>query len=113
MTGQIADPGLQPERTELAWRRTALALAVGSLVAIKLLPDRLGSTLWVIPGILGLLTAGFLWVAVRRRTRAATAALASDHATAMPDGALLLVVSVLMTCAGLLGVVAGALVTLG
>lgn len=109
----IADPGLQPERTELAWRRTALSIAVGSLVAIKLLPDHLGSTLWVIPGVAGLLVAGWLWVAVRRRTRAATAALASDHAAEMPGGAMLLSVSVLVTLAGLLGMAAWALAVFG
>ncbi|MCS3842368.1 DUF202 domain-containing protein [Microbacterium sp. AK031] len=71
------DPGLQPERTELAWRRTALAIGLGSLVTLRLLPAALGSPWWVLVGVLGLLVAVTLWVAGRRRMQYVNAVLAS------------------------------------
>ena len=61
------DSGLQLERTALSWRRTALSVAVGSLVALRLLPDWLGGAAWVIPGVGGLLGSAMLWVISRRR----------------------------------------------
>jgi uncharacterized membrane protein YidH (DUF202 family) len=40
-------PGVQPERTALAWRRTALSLAVGALVGGRVLEPWLGPPVWV------------------------------------------------------------------
>lgn len=95
------DPGLQPERTELAWRRTLLALAVGALISVRLLPAVLGD--WTIAvGLGGVLAAGILWVLARRRSRSAAAAFRHD-AAAMPGGALLLALTVLVTTGAALG----------
>lgn len=51
-----APPGAQPERTALAWRRTALSVAVGSLVAGRVLEPWAGPAVWVLV-VLGLLGA--------------------------------------------------------
>lgn len=64
------DIGLQLERTTLAWRRTALAVAVGSLVAMRLLPEVLGGIAWAIPGAVGVVAALVLWWMSRRRHHA-------------------------------------------
>ena len=66
---ELFDPGLQPERTELAWRRTALAVGVGSLVAMRLLPVAFADPWWILVGVAGLVVAGVLWVISRRRGR--------------------------------------------
>lgn len=87
------DPGVQPERTELSWRRTLLALAVGSLVSVRVLADVLGD--WaVVTGLGGLAAAAVLWAVARRRHRAVGAVFAGRApASAMPGGALLLAVA--------------------
>ncbi|NHT18317.1 DUF202 domain-containing protein [Cellulomonas sp. IC4_254] len=47
-------PGAQPERTALAWRRTSLSVAVGALVAGRVLEP------WAGPGVWGLTVLGLL-----------------------------------------------------
>ncbi|MCZ4300289.1 MULTISPECIES: DUF202 domain-containing protein [Microbacterium] len=109
---RLYDPGLQPERTELAWRRTALAIAVGSLISLRILPLVLpaGAGTWgLAPGAIGLGTACLLWFAARRRQRRVTAVLTGAAAGLPPGGGLLLVLTVFGTG---FGVVALALVAI-
>jgi uncharacterized membrane protein YidH (DUF202 family) len=60
------DPGLQNERTGLAWQRTMLAGLTCSLLVSRLLAS-ISPTLAVMIGLLALLcTAGLGYVAIRR-----------------------------------------------
>jgi len=103
MSTPLFDPGLQPERTALAWRRTALAIGVGSLIALRVLPEALGSLVWLTPAVLGLMFAGWLWWRADRRYRVTTQVLAADgDRAALPGGALLAVLLAFVVAAGLL-----------
>ncbi|GAA1706478.1 hypothetical protein GCM10009808_25600 [Microbacterium sediminicola] len=106
MSDRLFDPGLQPERTELAWRRTELSLALGSVVAMRLLPDALGSGWWVLPGAVGVAFSFVLWVWSRRRYLRVTHATvhARDH-TRVPDGALLLALAGFVAAIGVIAIV--------
>ncbi|MBF4631438.1 DUF202 domain-containing protein [Clavibacter michiganensis subsp. phaseoli] len=99
-----SDPGLQPERTALAWRRTALALVVGSLLGLRVLPTLLGSAGLVVAaaGVIAALTV--LATAHRRHRRVhriLTAGSAGPGTAALPGGALPALVAALTACAGL------------
>lgn len=100
----LFDPGLQPERTELAWRRTSLAIGVGSLVALRLLPAALNETAAAFVGLAGLLAAAFVFLASRQRARAVNAVLlqAGDRAP-LPGGALLSALALLVMLTGAAG----------
>ncbi|MGM1060424.1 DUF202 domain-containing protein [Saccharothrix sp. Mg75] len=89
------DPGLQPERTALAWRRTALALVAGSLVAVRLVDPPVGP--WA--GGAGLVATGLLWAAAERRGRALC-----GRGT-RPGAGLLLATALLTAAVAALGVV--------
>ncbi|MEV5612950.1 DUF202 domain-containing protein [Streptomyces sp. NPDC052225] len=70
MGGPVRDPGLQPARTRLAWRRTTLSCTVAAVLAVKAaLQSSGGRTLGLVAAALVLLVwLGFLAVAHRRIT---------------------------------------------
>jgi uncharacterized membrane protein YidH (DUF202 family) len=88
----VWDPGLQPERTALAWRRTAIALAVGSIAALRILPELAGA-IGTVLGVLGLAGAVALAIAAEARYRTVHARLvrsaAAGSAPRVGGGALL------------------------
>ena len=83
-----ADPGLQAERTALSWRRTALAVAVGSLLGLRVLPPQLGPVGYAVSA-LGLAWSLDLAVTARRRYRDGSRLVSAPdevggHTTAAP-----------------------------
>ncbi|MEV6160970.1 DUF202 domain-containing protein [Streptomyces sp. NPDC052052] len=67
MTGEGRDPGLQPERTRLAWRRTTLSCTVVAVLAVKqALHGGPGPAGIVAVALSALAWLGFLRVAHRR-----------------------------------------------
>ncbi|MFH9724925.1 DUF202 domain-containing protein [Streptomyces sp. NPDC017254] len=63
MTGAAAgtdtrDPGLQPERTRLAWRRTTLSCTVVAVLAVKLAV----SDDFTAVGVTGLALSALVWI---------------------------------------------------
>jgi putative membrane protein len=97
------DPGLQPERTELAWRRTLLSIAVGALVSVRVLPEVLGE--WtIVTGLVGVALTGVLWILARRRHARVTAVFRAEAPGGrMPGGGLLLALAVLTSAGAALG----------
>jgi uncharacterized membrane protein YidH (DUF202 family) len=95
------DPGLQPERTLLAWRRTALALAVGSVAGARLALPVLGA-LAVGVGIVGAIAALSAYLAASVRYRRSHHALVAGEP--LPGGAVPL--AALTGAAALIGIAA-------
>jgi uncharacterized membrane protein YidH (DUF202 family) len=96
------DPGLQVERTALAWMRTCLSLVVVALVAFRFaahysLPLALGLGAVVVP--LALMALWLAW----RRYRTSEARLTAGKR--LPDGLLPLTLTVITAVTGALGLV--------
>ena len=64
--GELFDPGLQPERTALAWLRTALVVTVGSLIGLRVLPHYWGPVGLVLAGAGALASMALIGLAARR-----------------------------------------------
>ena len=94
------DPGLQPERTFLSWRRTALALVGISALATRILAVELGPVAGAL-GFVGILISAFAVASAHVRYRA----VARDFVAAdagerpLPSGGRTLVLVALATVA--------------
>jgi uncharacterized membrane protein YidH (DUF202 family) len=83
------DVGLQPERTALAWRRTSLALTVGALAGVRIVPTLFGAWLLVPTGALALVAIAVLVLSHGRYLSHHRVLTTSDSdRIALDDGAL-------------------------
>ena len=104
--GTARDPGLQPERTALAWSRTGLAVVAGSLLGGRLLAPHVGVAGLVLGAVGVALGVALLLAAPARERRHARREVPGQL---RPGGGLLALVA---AGAGLLGVVGVAVVVL-
>ena len=91
----MGDPAAPQERTSLAWRRTGLALLVGSLTIGRLTLDTLGPAV-VVPTVFGAALAGWVLIASLRTRRLARAHPGDPTFSVLADGRLPAVVAALV-----------------
>ncbi len=103
MSERPFDKGLQPERSALAWQRTALSIAVGSLIFGRILSTSLG--VWaLLPMLVGLAMAGALGLKAHRRYAHHHRTLTSGHGF-LADGRLNAVLALFMLGAGVFSLI--------
>ncbi|WP_440711351.1 DUF202 domain-containing protein [Herbiconiux sp. YIM B11900] len=90
----LYDAGLQPERTALAWRRSALALAGGALVAVRIVPAVVGPWAYLPTGAGLVLAITLLVLAHRRYRRLHRALIEHSEPDRRPDGRLIALTAV-------------------
>lgn len=97
------DKGLQPERSALAWQRTALSIAVGSLIFGRILSTSLG--LWaLLPMVAGLTMSGALGLKAHRRYSHHHRTLTSGNGF-LADGRLNALLAIFMFVAGVFSLI--------
>jgi len=97
--GVLFDVGLQPERTALAWRRTALSMGAGGVVALRVFPELLGP--WgYLPAAIALAVAVVVFTAAQLRYRRSLKGGALLGITALATLALGLVALVVVLVRG-------------
>ncbi|MGQ4507654.1 DUF202 domain-containing protein [Dermabacteraceae bacterium P9123] len=103
----IFDPGLQPERTALSWRRTGLALGVGSLIALKVLPHVFGAYSLLVCSLGLTASVAIVFFAERRYAAIQRVLLNSDtDRVPMPSARILAFAAAAVSFAALLMLVA-------
>lgn len=92
------DPGLQPQRTALAWNRTALAMAANALLVMRAGLQESDAPLLLLGLLVALMAACLVGVGARRRRQ-----LADSHAPRAAEGSLMLLTAAgvgLTACSG-------------
>lgn len=105
MSPRPADPGLQAERTLLAWRRTCLTLAVGYLLWIRVLAEPLGA-IAVAVGLIGLAAVAVSWTLPTLRYRRWHDHLWEDPEGFRVGGHTIAALSLTAVVGGILGLIA-------
>ncbi len=103
MSERPYDPGLQPERTVLAWQRTSLSLGAGALVYSRVIAPAVGDWAWVFAlfGLAVSLTIG-IWA---RRRYAYTHRTLTGGGSQLADGLMPAVVAATVSVAGIAALV--------
>ncbi|MEE2522330.1 DUF202 domain-containing protein [Pseudarthrobacter sp. J75] len=97
---QHQDPGLQPERTSLAWGRTMMALITVSAIFLRWLPHH-GLPILALFGVAAVAAAG-IYLTQRRRYRTSSRGISSEQLSA--DAGAVLWTTVACVALGGLGI---------
>lgn len=95
------DPGLQAERTALAWNRTALALTLAGAVVTRVTVERLGA-IAVLLGLVAVAAAAATALLAGARYRRTTVSL-RERGALSADGRVLAVAALSTVAAGVAG----------